>query len=162
MNSNTLAYWCKTLATVGPLGYYKAPGTLGSLVGLMLMYCVSSIVQTYILTSLFVLLCAVGVTYYIIKQASTISIGHDPQEIILDEVIGCCVALFGISIGIAWNRWAAVVCFGLFRFFDISKCLGGAYIEKKYAGPAGILGDDIYAGLLAALLTRIIIYYSKL
>lgn len=155
MKAHTGSYLCKVVATVGPLGYYKAPGTLGSCVGLILMYSLYRVVHTYTLASFLMLLLILFAAYYIIEQASTILTGCDPQEIILDEVIGCCIALFGI----VWHWWAVLVCFGLFRFFDISKCLGGAYLEKRCPGPLGIMLDDIYAGLLANMLTRVLVYY---
>lgn len=149
---------CKQLATLGPIGYAWAPGTLGSCVGLMLMYSLYPVVQTYSFLSLLLLILVLCGVFFIIQRASLLFVCSDPQEIILDEVLGCCIALFGI----VWHWRSILVCFVLFRFFDISKTVGIAYLERRYSGPVGIMLDDIYAGLLANILTRSLLYYGIL
>jgi len=71
----------------------------------------------------------------------------DPSWIVVDEAIGQWIALAGAT-SHNWKSWLAA--FILFRFFDIVKPPPVRQAEKLPGG-AGILADDVAAGLAAAL-----------
>lgn len=76
----------------------------------------------------------------------------DPGCIVVDEVCGQLVALAFLPAG-----WLPIVlAFALFRFFDIIKP-GPIRSLERLAGGWGIMADDIGAGVVAALLTRVIL-----
>lgn len=72
---------------------------------------------------------------------------NDPSEVVIDEAAGVWVALL-----VAPLSWPGVLCaFALFRFFDILKPWPVSWFDRTWKGPAGILADDLAAGLYAAL-----------
>ncbi len=72
--------------------------------------------------------------------------GHDSKMIVIDEVAGQWIAL----IPAALNPYLIIVAFIAFRFFDILKLWPVSFFDKKVKGAAGVMGDDIVAGLYAA------------
>ena len=70
----------------------------------------------------------------------------DASEVVIDEVAGQWIALLVIPID--W-RWA-LAAFLLFRFFDITK-IGPIGMVEKWPGGAGVMADDVIAGVFAAL-----------
>jgi len=71
----------------------------------------------------------------------------DPQFIVVDEVVGQWLALAGAR-ALNWKCWLAA--FLLFRLFDIWKPFPVRQLESLPGG-AGIVADDLMAGLYAAL-----------
>ncbi|PIE12726.1 MAG: phosphatidylglycerophosphatase A [Rhodobacterales bacterium] len=82
---------------------------------------------------------------------------HDPSEIVIDEVAGQWIALIPVMVGAThagadvlalWPGW--VVGFLAFRAFDILK--PGPIGRADRRGDAlGVMLDDIFAGIAAAL-----------
>jgi phosphatidylglycerophosphatase A len=81
----------------------------------------------------------------------------DPQIVVVDEVVGQWITLAGASLGTAvfgwraaidWNTW--IIAFVLFRAFDMWKPPPVRQLEKVPGG-AGIVLDDVMAGVYAAL-----------
>ncbi len=134
----------KYIATLGPIGYLPAPGTMGTLVTLPLVYCLSILsleIQFLAIVSLSI------ISFFIIRQALTFFKVLDPSHIILDEVIGCLITFIGITC-----NWTSVFAgFLLFRMFDILKPFGIKRVEK-FRGAWGVLLDDCVAGLFANIL----------
>lgn len=73
--------------------------------------------------------------------------GHDSKMIVIDEVAGQWIAL----IPAALNPALILLAFIAFRFFDILKPWPVSFFDKKVPGAIGVMGDDIVAGLFAAL-----------
>ena len=71
----------------------------------------------------------------------------DPSIVVVDEVVGQWLTLAGIS-AFSWRSWLAA--FLLFRLFDIWKPPPVRQLERLRGG-AGIMADDVMAGLYAAL-----------
>ena len=71
----------------------------------------------------------------------------DPQIVVVDEVVGQWLALAGAR-HLNWKSWLAA--FALFRLFDIWKPVPVRQLESLPGG-AGIVADDLMAGLYAAL-----------
>lgn len=149
-----------SIATLGPLGKLKAPGTWGSAIGLFwwalviknLAYprgwiheiCFDGLV---ILTAVFIC----GVAAELLKK-------KDPSEVILDEMVAMPLVFFlnpNLFLGTKLGLVMVLLGFGLFRFFDIVKPLGIRWIEKAPGG-IGIVMDDVLAALYANLTLQVI------
>lgn len=72
---------------------------------------------------------------------------QDPGQIVIDEWAGMFVSLSGLSY-LAGGQ--VLISFALFRFFDIIKPYPVSRLEKL-PGAAGIMADDLMAGLLARI-----------
>ncbi len=77
--------------------------------------------------------------------------GHDSKMIVIDEVAGQWIAL----IPCALNPMLIIISFISFRFFDILKPYPINMIDKQVPGAAGVMGDDLIAGLFAAAIVLI-------
>ena len=137
-----------TLATLGPIGYLPASGTCASLVTLVVLWYVQA---SFPLSLLMFLLATLG-ALVIIHKSLPLYKEKDPSCIVIDEVIGTMVAVWGIP----RSMLAYSVAFLLFRFLDITKPFFIAYAENL-PGCWGILADDIVAGLLAGVITYIML-----
>lgn len=144
------------IATVGGVGHLRpAPGTWGSLAGLVLGWALASI------TGWIGLLIGAVIVFYVGRWATDMvtrgTDNHDPSEVVVDEVAGQWVALLPVVIGASmsnsalldlWPGWIAA--FALFRLFDIKKpWIVGHY--DRMDTPHGVMMDDICAGAMAAV-----------
>ena len=136
------------------LGYLpKAPGTWGSLLGVVLTIA-ASFARPFLplLIALVIIAAAAGVW-----AAGCVAryLGRkDPQTVVIDEVSGQLITYFplaiaGVSVPLNWKY--LVVGFILFRVFDIWKPFPARQAESLPGG-LGIMADDWVAGLYAALL----------
>lgn len=142
----------KSIATLGPLGYHKASGTIGSFVALFGVYLLHNyVINMYFHVFLIFIFALFGLV--VINRAFRQFESNDPKEIIIDEVIGC----FVVFCGLPFNILIGTLGFLIFRFFDITKFLGISYLEKNLHGSWGILLDDLAAALIANIAIRFII-----
>jgi len=81
----------------------------------------------------------------------------DPQFVVIDEVAGQLVAL--IAVPLAWKSFLAG--FILFRAFDIVKPPPVRQLEAIPEG-AGIVLDDIAAGLYALVVVHLFLHFGLL
>ena len=76
----------------------------------------------------------------------------DPQEIVIDEVIGQMLTLLAIPIYETLyplpTMYYCAAAFLLFRLFDIWKPYPISYVDNNIKGPLGIMLDDILAQYL--------------
>lgn len=72
---------------------------------------------------------------------------HDSKMIVIDEVAGQWIAMTAA----AGNPFLIVLSFFLFRIFDILKPWPVSYFDQSVEGAAGVMGDDIVAGIMAAI-----------
>ena len=93
------------------------------------------------------LLAGAAVRRYLAQSGgSGLATAHaDPQEVVVDELLGCLVALAFVPFEPRW----VLAAFVLFRLFDILKPGPVRWIERRWRGAAGIIGDDLAAGALA-------------
>lgn len=143
------------------VGYSKyAPGTMGSIATLPLMYYLSILdlsISVFIsaLTVLFIISCTFA---QIIQSKENL---HDPQWIVIDEVIGMLVTwlLFYPT----FNIQIAMSVLIAFRFFDIIKIWPASYFDKKVLHGYGTILDDVlsafYAIFVLYLIQKFIIFY---
>ena len=76
---------------------------------------------------------------------------NDPQQLVVDEVLGVFVALAFTGFAPVWV--ALISGFALFRVFDILKPFPVRQMERL-PGWAGIAMDDLAAGVMANLALR--------
>jgi len=138
------------LATVGYVGKIPfAPGTFGSIPGLFIWFFLAKIDP---LLSLFLILLLILASIPIAGQAEIMLNKKDPSEIVIDEMAGIVVALFGLPM----NVLSATAGFFIFRALDIFKPFPIRFIERKLPGGLGIVMDDVVAGIYCNLLLRTI------
>lgn len=134
------------IATGVYVGYLPpAPGTLGSLLGLLLLWPLKpGTVQ--VLVTLFL----IGVGIVVADQAARVIGGQDPPAIVIDEIAGIAVATLLLPPQVQER----VVAFVVFRVFDVIKPFPARQAERLPGG-FGIVGDDLIAGMYTNLLVRL-------
>lgn len=119
-----------------------APGTFGAAAGLPLILGVSRLDLPYRALCL-VLFTAVAM--WAAGRVERLMGRQDPCQIVIDEVAGFLLTLFLFPVS-----WSNLACgFILFRFFDIFKPFPVRQIERNVKGGAGVVMDDLMAGLYA-------------
>jgi phosphatidylglycerophosphatase A len=149
------------LATAFGVGYAPvAPGTAGSLVAVALFapfqyWITNELAQ---LGYVFVLVVITLAGVWSVEQALPHWGTSDPQPIVIDEVLGQWLAFMGVVLAHAMGPssepagagWIyLLIGFILFRAFDVLKPFPIRRSEKL-PGAAGILMDDVLAGVYAA------------
>lgn len=131
------------------------PGTFGTLVGIPICFLLSFLntpsgVPFFALFAIALTLFAV----WIAEEAVNILKVKDPGCIVIDEIAGFTVTM----IGVGFSLTSVVLAFLIFRFFDILKPFPVKFLEEKIPGGAGVVLDDIAAGIMANIVLRIILY----
>ncbi len=141
--------WAWSVATFFGIGYLKpGPGTYGSIAAVLLWAAYAWLAHPSALTLLVALLIGIALTLIFGVPAATMverqSGGHDPQFVVIDEVIGQWIALLFCPVD--WRH--ALIALVLFRLFDITKPFPVRRLERLPGG-WGIVFDDVAAGLYA-------------
>lgn len=135
------------------IGYLpKAPGTFGTLWGILLFYLLRGTSSTvfFIFVTLFIIFAV------IVSQLAERHLGtHDQGLIVIDEIAGYLVTVLGFSF--SWQT--AVLGFFLFRLFDIWKPIPIRWLDEKIPGGLGVVLDDVFAGIYGWLCLHIIFYF---
>ncbi|AHN34646.1 phosphatidylglycerophosphatase A [Helicobacter pylori] len=129
----------------------KAPGTIGSLVALLLGLPVLIFsANTLFLGAVFIGLIAIA---QIDKEEEESKI-HDSSYIVIDELVGMwlSMAISGLSLA------GVVLSFIFFRIYDITKPSLIGKIDKEVKGGLGVVADDALAGVLAGLSALLVIH----
>ncbi|GHQ80376.1 phosphatidylglycerophosphatase A [Helicobacter pylori] len=128
----------------------KAPGTIGSLVALLLgLPILIFSANTLFLTAVLIGLIAIA---QIDKEEEESKI-HDSSYIVIDELVGMWLAMAISGLSLA----GVVLSFIFFRIYDITKPSLIGKIDKEVKGGLGVVADDALAGVLAGLSALLII-----
>jgi phosphatidylglycerophosphatase A len=142
--------WIVRLATLGPLGYLIAPGTVATLLTLPFVYLINQWVEGNNLIYFIIFLLFTAIAFFIIQRALIIIKRHDnPDEIILDDIIGCLLTFWMIPL----TAQSLIVGFILFRCFAIPKW-GLIKGSEELPGAWGVIGDDVIAALVTNIILR--------
>jgi len=130
-----------------------APGTFGSLVGLIFCFFLSRLEPVLVIVCIAVV---TALSVWIADKAEKLLAQKDPGEIVIDEIAGMMVTMAFLP----FTAFFAVFGFILFRFVDILKPFPINYLEKKVPGGAGVVADDIAAGVMGNIVLRIILHFT--
>ena len=87
----------------------------------------------------------------------------DPQEIVIDEVVGQLLPLVAIPIyEILYPlpiMYYCVLAFLFFRLFDIWKPYPINYVDNNVKGSLGIMLDDILAGIYSTIVLCVFFFF---
>lgn len=129
-----------------------APGTLGSLAGLLIYFVVKDKVPIYAFSLVFTFI--LGILFS--SEAERIYKRKDAQMIVIDEAFGMMLSMFLVP----YNVWIMILGFILFRTFDILKPPPARAIEK-FSGSFGIMFDDIIAAIYTNFILQIVARFIK-
>ena len=142
------------LVTFGYIGKVKyIPGTIGSFAGLLVGAVIIKLTNYNVFMSCFFILTVISI--FAVDEYLKSSENLDPQEVVVDEVLGQWIAIAFIP----FNFKSFLIAFILFRFFDISKIYPINKIEK-IKGYLGVIGDDLFAGIITAIIILTLTYYG--
>ncbi|GAA8560500.1 phosphatidylglycerophosphatase A [Helicobacter pylori] len=128
----------------------KAPGTIGSLVALLLgLPILIFSANTLFLAAVLIGLIAIA---QIDKEEEESKI-HDSSYIVIDELVGMWLAMAISGLSLA----GVILSFIFFRIYDITKPSLIGKIDKEVKGGLGVVADDALAGVLAGLSTLLVI-----
>lgn len=155
----------RRIATLFGIGHLRpAPGTWASALATVVAMLV---LHLGFFTLLALTVCAIALGF---KVCAGLAPGEDPAEVVIDELAGQWIALLFPAAGFAfspmasawvaahggWLPWPAwLFPFALFRLFDIWKP-GPIGRADRRGDPAGVMLDDLWAGLFAGLATVIL------
>jgi phosphatidylglycerophosphatase A len=138
------------VATALGAGYSPvAPGTAGSLVGLLLFWPLHALGPGVQLAAL------AGVSFLGVwcSTAVAAAVGRkDPGLVVVDEVAGMWTSLLWVP----FTPAAAALAFVAFRVMDVLKPYPARQLEALPGG-WGIMCDDLMAGVYANLLTQVLL-----
>lgn len=138
----------RLLGTCFFLGYVpKGPGTAGSLGALALAWWLHTYEGVPAAGFAVYALLLLAPASWAAGRVAEDSGKKDPQIVVVDELLGQWITLAGATT-LNWKSWLAA--FALFRMFDIWKPPPVRQLERVPGG-AGIVLDDVMAGIYAAL-----------
>jgi phosphatidylglycerophosphatase A len=145
-------------ATGFGVGYLpRLPGTAGTLLAVPLSVGVNAIAAISLPIAILTLAAAICCAIWLSTRAALILEQRDPPVIVIDEIVGFLIANFMAP----RNVMLLGVAFLLFRFFDIAKVFPLSRLEKLPGG-AGIVLDDVMAGLYVFGSLRLVLSWGLL
>ncbi len=140
------------IATGFFVGRFKyAPGTLGTLLGIPLVYLFA--IKWWMVALLGVILYMMAV--WSINHMVDITREKDPDEVVIDEVLGYFVSFMFVEPTLK----ALLIGFITFRLLDTFKPYPIPLFEKLPKGH-GVVVDDLVAGLMNSLFLFLLLEYN--
>ncbi len=130
-----------------------APGTVGTLIGVLLFLPLSLLsLQAYAIVVLLLFLFGC----WICGESARLLGVHDHGGIVFDEIVGYLLAaapllMFG-ALSLLEFALGLIAAFALFRLFDILKPWPISVLDRRLKGGLGIMLDDALAGVAAGAL----------
>ena len=138
-----------------------APGTVASLITCFLFLLLINI--TNIIVIFFITLLIFFYSFVAINNSFDEFKSDDPQEIVIDEVVGQMLTLLAVPIYETLYTlptiYYYVVSFLFFRLFDIWKPYPINYVDNNTEGALGIMFDDILASIYSIFSLTIIFFF---
>ena len=148
--TSMMATW---LATGLGAGYSPiAPGTAGTVVGLLLFWPVALLPFPYPVAATIVLFLLGVQAATIVERESGLK---DPGIVVVDEIVGIWISLLFLP----WTLPYAAGAFLLFRVFDVVKPFPARLAESRLPRGWGIVCDDVVAGIYANLVLQLVRWY---
>ena len=144
----------RLIASAGGIGFFPwAPGTAGSAAALILGALCLHFAGHAVLALAAVAAAAGGVWAISAARAK-----DDPGWVVIDEVAGQWITLLGL-VHLSWA--GAALAFALFRLLDIAKPGPIGWADRQNS-PLGIMGDDVIAGILGAVVLRALLLWKPM
>ena len=144
---------------IGKIKY--APGTIASLIT-----CLAFLLLIKVFNISVILLFTLIIFFYsfvAITNSFENFDSEDPQEIVIDEVVGQMLPLLAIPIYETLcplpKIYYCVAAFLTFRLFDIWKPYPVSYVDNNVKGALGIMLDDIFASIYSIIVLTIIFFF---
>ncbi len=148
-----------TFFFIGKIKY--APGTIASLVTCFLFLLLINIFNITVI--LIITLIILFYSFVAINNSFDEFETDDPQEIVIDEVVGQMLSLLAIPIYETLcplpTLYYCAAAFVLFRLFDIWKPYPISYVDNYIKGSLGIMFDDIIASVYSIIILSIIFFF---
>jgi phosphatidylglycerophosphatase A len=150
-------YLALSIATCG-VGYLPLmPGTFGSMVGVAIFLILRQLTTASFAVIVVVILAITFSGTWAASRTEELSGRKDPGKVVVDEVAGQMIALLPLTlISVQSLTRGVIISFILFRLFDIIKPYPAGRFERLKGG-FGIMGDDLMAGVYAAVVTSVIV-----
>jgi phosphatidylglycerophosphatase A len=132
-----------------------APGTWGTIATLPFLYGIGRFNPPFFLFIPLLIIVTI-ISSFVAESVQKELKLHDPQWIVIDEVLGMTTAWLFIQ---NHNLLHLFILFVLFRFFDIVKVWPASFFDKKIDHGAGTILDDIVSGIYAGLVYLLIAHF---
>ena len=144
---------------IGKIKY--APGSVASLITCLAFLLLINIFNIFvILLFTLIIFCY---SFVAINNSFQDFDGEDPQEIVIDEVVGQMLPLLAMPIYetlyLLPKIYYCVAAFLTFRLFDIWKPYPISYVDNNVKGALGIMLDDIFASIYSIIVLTIIFFF---
>ena len=134
----------------------KAPGTWGSVVGVIIAYLVIVFMPNPNMTILLLAVLFTIIGYKLTNEYEATVTIHDDKRIVIDEIAGVLISI-GVLGDLKHDTFLKLIlAFIAFRFFDIWKPSIIGKIDEKAPGGLGVMGDDVVAGAFGGILAGIL------
>ena len=148
-----------TFCKVGKIKY--APGTIASLITCLLFLLLINFFNISVL--LLITLIIFCYSFIAINNSFDEFETEDPQEIVIDEVVGQMLTLLAIPIYETLyplpKIYYCVGAFLLFRLFDVWKPYPINYVDNNVKGSLGIMLDDVIASFYTIITLCIALFF---
>lgn len=153
MFSDTTVFRIVSVFGLGKSRY--APGTLGSIVGLL--WFITFVMNSSLLIQLILVLVTIYLAAAFSEEAEIRNRAKDPSWIILDEVVAVPICFLGLNplIDSSINFLHFILGFIIFRILDIWKPLYIKRVQRLSGGWAVVL-DDVIAAVCTMVILRIL------
>ena len=135
-----------------------APGTWGTLATLPFLYGIGRFNPPYFLFIPLLVIVTI-ISSFVAESIQKELKLHDPQWIVIDEVLGMTTAWLFIK---THHFLHLMILCVLFRFFDIVKIWPASYFDQKVDHGAGTILDDIVSGIYAGLIYLAVVRFIKI
>ena len=148
-----------TFFFIGRIKY--APGTVASFITCILFLLLINTFNFYFVFSITLIIFIYS--FFAINNSFDEFKSEDPQEIVIDEVVGQMLVLLALPVYETLYPLPVIYyCLGaffLFRLFDIWKPYPISYVDNNISGSLGIMLDDILASIYSILILIIFFFF---
>lgn len=131
-----------------------APGTFGTLITIPIYLVLSSFSVFFYLVFT---ICFTIFGIWLSEKVSRDIKVHDHQGMNIDEIVGFLVTMIAAPHGWRWILLGVI----LFRIFDIWKPFPIRLIDEKMPGGAGVIMDDVLAGIYSFIIIQLIAWVLR-
>lgn len=129
----------------------KAPGTFGTLPGIVLVWLIGMLAASFAIPAGFLIAIAAFLLFplgiFLCGRASQKLGVHDHGGIVFDEIVGVLIPFILIPV----TPLNLLLGFLAFRLFDVLKPWPIYWLDRRVSGGFGIMVDDLIAGLFALI-----------